>query len=186
MFEYTNLYYEVIIMGINKLEIGNNYVVFNVNDFNSFDFDDLNRDNRDRNLKIEIHLESLNMLDQFNNSDILDKNDLHVRLKFTKQNYLLLNTTEIMKKCIIKSVSVNDMIIVLEIFVTDNVKGFVLNNNIKVLERLNYISNDIHLLSKNHEILYQANLILKELHKSDNKVKNAKSRIDKLSEYLNS
>ena len=64
------------------------------------------------------------------------------------------------------------MIIVLEVYTVKEMTEFIYQNNMKVLEHLNYISNDIQIHSKNHEILYQANYILKELHKSDNKVKN--------------
>src|SRR5699024_10034750 len=108
----------------------------------------------------------------------------HIRLSFTKQNYLMLNTSDIMKKSIIKSISVFDMIIVLELFTTNEVSDFIFQNNIKVIERLNYLSNDIQIHSKNHEILYQANLILKELQKSDNKIRNVRQRIEKLNDFM--
>ena len=173
-------------MGINRLEIGKNFDIFNINDLNSLDVNHLDIRNRDQNLKLEIHLMNLEMLKQFENVKLLNVKDLHMRISFTKQIYLLLNSVDMLNNCIIKSVSIIDMIIVLEVFTVKEMTEFIYQNNMKVLEHLNYISNDIQIHSKNHEILYQANYILKELHKSDNKVKNIKGRIDKLSEYMNS
>lgn len=173
-------------MGINKLEIGKNFDIFNINDLNSLDINQLIIRNSAQNLKLDIHLMNLEMLKQFENVKLLDVKDLHMRISFTKQIYLLLNSADILNNCIIKSVSIMDMIIVLEVYTVKEMTEFIYQNNMKVLEHLNYISNDIQIHSKNHEILYQANYILKELHKSDNKVKNIKGRIDKLSEYMNS
>ncbi|WP_166626553.1 hypothetical protein [Jeotgalicoccus sp. S0W5] len=173
-------------MGINRLEIGKNFDIFNINDLNSLDVNHLDIRNRDQNLKLEIHLMNLEMLKQFENVKLLNVKDLHMRISFTKQIYLLLNSVDMLNNCIIKSVSIIDMIIVLEVFTVKEMTEFIYQNNMKVLEHLNYISNDIQIHSKNHEILYQANYILKELHKSDNKVKNIKGRIDELSEYMNS
>lgn len=173
-------------MGINKLEIGKNFDIFNINDLNSLDINHLNIRNSAQNLKLDIHLMNLEMLKQFENVKLLDVKDLHMRISFTKQIYLLLNSADILNNCIIKSVSIMDMIIVLEVYTVKEMTEFIYQNNMKVLEHLNYISNDIQIHTKNHEILYQANYILKELHKSDNKVKNIKGRIDKLSEYMNS
>lgn len=173
-------------MELSKLEIGKNYEVINVYDLNDLNINSLNSDHRLLNLKLETHIESLEMLEQFKTSKILETANLHIKLSFTKQIFLLLNTAEILKNCIIKSVNVVDAIIVLEIFIVSEVTNFIYKNNIKILDRLNYITNDIQIHSKNHEILYQANFILKELQKSDNTIKNIKSRIDKLSEYINS
>lgn len=173
-------------MKIKKLEIGKNFEIINVNDINSFEMNDLKMEKRKQNLKLDIHLMNLEMLKQFENVKLLDVKNLHMRISFTKQIYLLLNSADILNNCIIKSVSIIDMIIVLEVYTVKEMTEFIYQNNMKVLEHLNYISNDIQIHSKNHEILYQANYILKELHKSDNKVKNIKGRIDKLSEYMNS
>lgn len=173
-------------MGINKLEIGKNFDIFNINDLNSLDINHLDIRNSNQSLKLDIHLMNLEMLKQFENVKLLDVKDLHMRISFTKQIYLLLNSADILNNCIIKSVSIIDMIIVLEVYTVKEMTEFIYQNNMKVLEHLNYISNDIQIHSKNHEILYQANYILKELNKSDNKVKNIKGRIDKLSEYMNS
>ena len=171
-------------MKIDKLEIGKNHEIITINDLESFNLNDLNERNYNHNIKVDIHLENLNSLGLLHQSKLLDMNNLHIRLSFTKQNYLMLNTSDIMKKSIIKSISVFDMIIVLELFTTNEVSDFIFQNNIKVIERLNYLSNDIQIHSKNHEILYQANLILKELQKSDNKIRNVRQRIEKLNDFM--
>lgn len=171
-------------MELNNLEIGKNFQTININDLKAIDKSNIN--DRNQKLKIDIHLTNLAMLEEFENSDLLSVPNIHIRLSFTKQIFLILNSTDVLKKAIIKSVSVDDTIITLELYTVNKVSQFIYQNNIKVLERLNYISNDIQIHSKNHEILYHANLILKELYKSDNKMKDIKNRINKLNEYMNS
>lgn len=167
-----------------RIELNTNYDVIEIKDFSIVDINDLKDKIKDNQTKIILRISSLDILNQFNNFKIVNLKNVHITLECTKQVFLMLNTIELINNTIIKSIDIDDMKIRLDFYTPEVIPTSILENNMKILERISYISNDMKLHSKNHEILYQANYILKEYKKSEDKLRRIRQNIHSLKDLV--
>src|SRR5699024_3126454 len=106
-----------------------------------------------------------------------DLKNVHITLECTKQVFLMLNTIELINNTIIKSIDIDDMKIRLDFYTSEVIPTSTLENNMKILERISYISNDMKLHSKNHKIL-------KEYKKSEDKLRRIRQNIHSLKDLV--
>lgn len=168
-----------------NIELNDNLRTIYIKEFTSLDIDALHEFTRGSALKIVVVISSLDVLDQFNKSELINIDNVHISLECTRQVFLLLNTIEILNNSIVKSIDLKNKMIILDFYLTKNISSSILENNIKILERMHYITDDVKIHSKNYEILYQANYILKEYKKTEDKYKNVKNKINALNNLIN-
>ena len=149
----------------NNLELSNNYSILKINDLKEIDnvLDELEL----ANTKVILSLFNIEQLNYFNNSNTLNKNNIHLALVCSKQIFQMLNMSNILNSSIMKNISIDDLEITVNFYTFKQINENIINNNIKIAETINYANNDLEIKSKIHEVLYHANTILKNYRKKN-------------------
>lgn len=148
-----------------NIELTSNFQVIYLENFDLQSLSNLYQLNNLNNIKIIVKIKSINKLSEFIESNILNLVNVHVSLEMTRNIYLLMNTDAFLERCILKSLKLEEKVIRLDFFLSDQVPEMLIKNNIKILERVNYMTDDVKIHSKNFEILYQAKTLLNEVKK---------------------
>lgn len=148
-----------------NIELTSNFQVIYLENFDLQSLSNLYQLNNLNNIKIIVKIKSINKLSEFIESNILNLVNVHVSLEMTRNIYLLMNTHAFLERCILKSLKLEEKVIRLDFFLSDQVPEMLIKNNIKILERVNYMTDDVKIHSKNFEILYQAKTLLNEVKK---------------------
>lgn len=159
----------------NLIQCFGNEDILIVNDWHAFDIESIRN-----NTKIIIKLKNLEDLKNINIKKILLIKDVHISFICSKQTFLELDILWIINNSFIKMMDINDFELKLDLFTIENVNEPIVKNNIKIIERIKYLSKDVQIHSKNHEILYLANQILKEYGKNIKEHSNLKLKIKEL------
>ncbi|MFD2830012.1 hypothetical protein [Corticicoccus populi] len=167
-------------MTYNKLEIEKGFVEINITDCTNIDVEEIIELKKNKSLIINLEINNLMQLNHSDKFNILRIEDTHVSVLYTKQAFLVENLSKIANESIIKSVDVENKRIRINFYTSKELSESVIENNFKILERIKYIPNDVKLHSKNYEILYQANQILKAYKKSDDTKKELVNKINAL------
>src|SRR5699024_7537478 len=168
-----------------NIEISKNAQFITIKDFEKFEKDYLKQNYTNNDTKYIFKITTLENLEKFHKMELLNFNSRHVSIECSKQIYLMLNTSKLINQSIVKSVDIRNMNIILNLYVVEEISESILENNTKMLKRIEFLTEDLKVHSKNYEILYQANSILKEFNKTDKKYKNVKTRINKLNDLVN-
>lgn len=169
----------------NEIEITKEILTIDMGEPSNINIDEIIKLKKERSVKINIEVSTSFQLKQFNALDIFSIENIHVSVLYTKQTFLTENITEIMNRSLIKLVDIEGMRIRLNFFTTSEVNTSIIENNTKILEQVRYIPSNIKMQSKNYEILYQANQILKEYKKVDDNKKELINKINVLHSYSN-
>lgn len=153
--------------------------VLNLKELDSKDFISNNT-----SVKLHIEINNLDQLNQFYGTDIINVPNIHISLEFTKQVFLTLNISDIINKSMLKSIDRNEMRITIKLFTVSDPIDSVKRNNIRIIDRLNYIEEKVSLYNKNHEILYHANQILKSYGKSENEFRLIKKKVSEINNLV--
>lgn len=165
-----------------NIQTNNNINILKVLNLKELDFKSFMSNNT--SVKLHIEINNLDHLNQFYDTDILNVPNIHIAIEFTKQIFLILNISDIINKSLIKSIDRNEMRITIKLFTVSNPIDSIKRNNIKIIERLNYIEEKVSLYNRNHEILYHANQILKSYGKSENEFRLIKKKISEINNLV--
>lgn len=149
-----------------KIEIGSNFYSLHLDDINSINYVDIENLLKENSVKLQIELNDLDSLKRFEESKILELYNIHISINCSKQIFLIMNIPKIINKGIFKSIEYHEKRINFEIYLTDNISQSNIENNMKIIDRIRYMINDVQIHSKSYEILYQAKLLLRELKKT--------------------
>lgn len=168
-----------------NIETSKNVQTITIKDFDEFEKDYLKQNYTNNDAKYIFKITTLEKLEKFHKMELLSCNGQHVSIECSKQIFLMLNTSKFFNQSIVKSVDIRGLNIIINLYVTKVISESILKNNIKVLKKIEFLTGDLKIHSKNYEILYQANSILKEFNKTDKKYKDVKTRINKLNDLIN-
>lgn len=149
-----------------NIELNDNPYIIYMNNLDVQEITEIRNVIQMRKVKLIIKITNIDKLNILMTSEILNLQNVHITLECTKNLYLLLNINKIISNSIVKSINYKGNLISLELFLTTDIPDTLIKNNIKIIERMNILTDDIKIYSKNFEILYQAKLLLNELKKS--------------------
>lgn len=168
-----------------NIEISRNTQFITIKDFDKFGKDYLKQNYINNDTKYIFKITTLEQLEKFHKMELLNFNSQHISIECSKQIFLMLNTSKIIHQSIVKTVDIRNLNIILNLYIAEVTSESILNNNIKLFNRIEFLTEDIKVHSKNYEILYQANSILKEFNKTDKKYQDVKNRVNKLNDLVN-
>lgn len=168
-----------------KIELGDNYYSITIKDVTDININEIIELAKIKKIKVSIEINTLIQLESFSESKIMDIKNIHISLIYTKQTFITQDITNIINNTLIKSLVNRDLRIYLDLYTLDPLSDSIVENNMKIIERLKYMNQDVDIHTKVYEILYQSNQILKAYKKNEDYQNNLRSKINKLQSYAN-
>lgn len=169
---------------LNNFSLPENHSILKINDINQFNLQDINEKDYKNNLKLEITLTTEEQVDILNNIGILDFEHLHISLICSNLMFKKIDLKFLINKSIMKNIKVKDTQIEFNFYLVKKTNEAIIKNNVKIIEAIEYSSNDIELKSMVHEILYHANTILKNYRKYLNQIDLLQTKMETVNNFV--